>query len=188
LSFPARRRWSRRRRARRCHPGKTDRIGDRRFLRQSQPLRHYARRLPGWIRRAGSMEDLARMIGVPQDRLMQRVARFNGFCRAGRDDDFGRGEGVWERYKAACEPGSEDNPALGAIEQAPFVAIPFNRSILGTKGGARTDDRALPPDGSVIEGLFCAGLAMANPIGIRPMGAMRWGFIAASTVLGNAAP
>jgi len=47
----------------------------------------------------------------------------------------------------------------------------------------------------LIEGLFCAGLAMANPIGTRPMGAgttigpnMTWGFIAASTVLGNAAP
>lgn len=30
---------------------------------------------------------------------------------------------------------------FGTIEQAPFIAIPFNRSILGTKGGARTDDR-----------------------------------------------
>ena len=171
-------------------------IGDCRFLRQSLPLQYYARRLPGWVRRAGSIADLARAIGVPETTLTQTVERFNGFCAAGHDDDFGRGDSVWERYKAGHEPGMSENPALGAIERGPFVAIPFNRSILGTKGGARTDDRgrALRADGSVVEGLFCAGLAMANPIGTRPMGPgttigpnMTWGFIVASTVLGNAA-
>jgi 3-oxosteroid 1-dehydrogenase len=172
-------------------------IGDRRFLRRSAPLRHYARQQPGWVRRSGDLASLARAIGVPEDALEQTVARFNAFCARGRDDDFGRGEGVWERYKAGRPADSDTNPALGSIERGPFVAIPFNRSILGTKGGARTDDRgrALRADGSLIEGLFCAGLAMANPIGTRPMGSgttigpnMTWGFIAATAVLGNAGP
>jgi len=172
-------------------------VGDRRFLQQSMPLRFYARRLPGWIRHADSLADLARAIDVPADALAQTVARFNGFCATGHDADFARGDGIWERYKAGRAPGDSPNITLGAIERAPFVAIPFNRSILGTKGGARTDDRAraLRADGSVIEGLYCAGLVMANPIGTRPMGSgttigpnMTWGFIAASTVLGNAAP
>jgi 3-oxosteroid 1-dehydrogenase len=65
--------------------------------------------------------------------------------------------------------------------------MPFNRSILGTKGGARTNEHAevLRPDGSVVAGLFAAGLAMANPIGTRNVGTgttigpcMAWGYIA----------
>ena len=172
-------------------------IADRRFLRGSMPLRHYARKQGGWVRRAGSIARLADAIGVPPAALVGTVARFNGFCAAGHDADFHRGEGAWQRFKAGIGPGTDGNPALGAIEQGPFVAIPFNRSILGTKGGARTDDRgrALRPDGSLVPGLFCAGLAMANPIGTRTVGSgttigpnMTWGFIAASTVLGNAAP
>lgn len=172
-------------------------IADRRYLAQSAPLRFYARREQGWIRRADLIEGLARKIDLPSEALATTVARFNGFCAAGRDADFARGEGAWERYKAGRGTAEVPNPTLGTIEQRPFVAIPFNRSILGTKGGARTDarGRVLRADDSVIEGLFCAGLAMANPIGTRPMGAgttigpnMTWGFIVASTVLGNAAP
>jgi 3-oxosteroid 1-dehydrogenase len=48
----------------------------------------------------------------------------------------------------------------------------------------------LRPDGSIIPGLYAAGLAMANPIGTRAVGAgttlgpnMTWGFIAAETIL-----
>jgi 3-oxosteroid 1-dehydrogenase len=68
----------------------------------------------------------------------------------------------------------------------------LNRSILGTKGGARTNDRGqvLRQDGGVIAGLYAAGLAMANPIGTRAVGAgttlgpnLTWGFICAETML-----
>jgi 3-oxosteroid 1-dehydrogenase len=84
---------------------------------------------------------------------------------------------------------------LGAIEAAPFVALRFNRSILGTKGGARTNGlgQVLRPDGSVIAGLYAAGNAMANPIGTRAVGAgttigpcLTWGYICAMTALGQA--
>ncbi|KAA3447271.1 hypothetical protein C7I87_27115 [Mesorhizobium sp. SARCC-RB16n] len=50
-----------------------------------------------------------------------------------------------------------------------FARIDSRSSILGTKGGARTNERAqvVKPDGSIIPGLYAAGLAMANPIGTR---------------------
>jgi len=170
-------------------------IGDRRFLKRSLPLRAYARLDPDWIRKAPTLAALAAGTGLPADALERTVTRFNRFCAEGRDSDFGRGETVWQRYRAGIGEGGQ-NVTLGPIEQPPFVAIPLNRSILGTKGGARTDDRAraLRPDGSVIEGLLCAGLAMANPFGTRSVGAgttigpnMTWGFVAANTVLGNEA-
>jgi 3-oxosteroid 1-dehydrogenase len=65
--------------------------------------------------------------------------------------------------------------------------MPFNRSILGTKGGPKTNEHAevLRPDGSVIAGLFAAGASSANPLGTRGVGTgttigpyMAWGHVA----------
>lgn len=162
-------------------------IGDRRFLRQSLPFHWYARYRKGWVQRADSLAALADRTGLPPAALAQTVARFNGFCAAGQDADFGRGRSAWDAYKShgAAAP-------LQPIEQGPFVALAIHRAILGTKGGARTDaaGRVLRADGRVIPGLFAAGLAMANPIGTRAVGPgttlgpnMTWGFICAETAL-----
>ncbi|HEX4259895.1 MAG TPA: FAD-dependent oxidoreductase [Acetobacteraceae bacterium] len=169
-------------------------VGDARFLRRSAGFRWYARKERGWVRQAADLASLAAAIDVPAAALAATIARFNGFCAAGRDADYARGESVWERYKSGNRHGP-GNPTLGAIERAPFVAVPLNRSILGTKGGARTDDRGrvLREDGGVIAGLYCAGNAMANPIGTRALGAgttigpcMTWGYLCARDLLGNA--
>jgi 3-oxosteroid 1-dehydrogenase len=150
-------------------------------------FRWYARKDPTWLIRADTLDELAERIRVPVDALTETIARFNSFCAGGHDPDFHRGEGAWERFKAGSPGG-----ALGTVEQAPFYAMPLNRSILGTKGGARTDAKGqvLRPDGSVISGLFAAGLAMANPIGTRAVGPgttigpnLTWGFICAETML-----
>ncbi|HZS84940.1 MAG TPA: FAD-dependent oxidoreductase [Stellaceae bacterium] len=162
-------------------------VADRRFLRQAPPLLWYARQKPNALVRASSLPELAAKIGLPPAALEQTVARFNGFCAAGRDLDFHRGESVWEQFKAGG-PGR----AMAPLEQPPFLAMPLNRSILGTKGGARTNERGqvLRPDGSVIPGLYAAGLAMANPIGTRAIGAgttigpnLTWGFICGESLL-----
>jgi 3-oxosteroid 1-dehydrogenase len=162
-------------------------IADRRFLRRATPFRWYARKDPRWLLRAPSLKVLADRIGLPADALEDTVTRYNRFCAAGRDLDFRRGESAWERFKA----GGPD-AALGAIERAPFYAMPFNRSILGTKGGARTNARGqvLRPDGSIIAGLYAAGLAMANPIGTRVVGPgttigpnLTWGYICGESLL-----
>ena len=72
--------------------------------------------------------------------------------------------------------------------------MPMNRSILGTKGGARTNARGqvLRSDGSIIPGLYAAGLSMANPIGTRAVGPgttigpnLTWGFICGSALLSD---
>ena len=53
---------------------------------------------------------------------------------------------------------------------------------------------AISTDGSVIDGLFCAGNAMANPFGSKAVGAgttlgpcLTWGYICARTALASAA-
>lgn len=164
-------------------------IADRSFVRNAPPFRWYARREPGWLVEAPTLAQLAATIDIPAANLEATVARFNAFCASGRDLDFHRGESVWEETKAGG-PGA----ALGTIERAPFFAMKLNRSILGTKGGARTNDRGqvLRADGSIVAGLYAAGLAMANPIGTRAVGPgttigpnLTWGYICGSNLLSD---
>src|SRR6185312_268289 len=121
-------------------------ISDRSFLRPA--LRWYARYDPDWLVRAPTVAALAERIGVPRGALTATVERFNGLCAAGRDEDFHRGETIFQKAKA------KKRPMLSPIQKAPFVAMPFNRCILTTKGGLRTNAEAqvLRQDGSVIAG------------------------------------
>jgi 3-oxosteroid 1-dehydrogenase len=127
---------------------------------------HYAAKDPGFVRSAPTLEALAQKIGLDPGTLRATVDRFNGWSKEGVDRDFHRGETAWERYYTG-------DRALGTVEQAPFFAAPFLYASLGTKGGARTNrhGEVLRPDKSVIAGLYCAGIAMANPIGTKAVGA-----------------
>lgn len=164
-------------------------IGDANFLRQSLPFHWYARKEKGYITRADSLEALAAKIGLPPATLSDTVMRFNNFCDTDGDKDFNRGQSAWDKYKSHGV-----GIALHKLVKTPFVAILVGRSLLGTKGGARTDarTRVLRDDGSVIEGLYAAGLAMANPFGTRAIGAgttlgpnLTWGFVAAEDAIGS---
>ena len=164
-------------------------IADARFVRNAPPFRWYARKQPGWLIEAPTLAALAAKIEIPAADLEATVARFNGFCAGGRDLDFDRGENFWEETKAGG-PGA----ALAPIERPPFYAMKLNRSILGTKGGARTNDKGqvLRADGSIVAGLYAAGLAMANPIGTRAVGPgttigpnLTWGYICGTNLLSD---
>src|SRR5690606_4941935 len=104
--------------------------------------------------------------------------------------DFGRGK-TRDHQKAD----KRKRAGLAPIQRAPFIAIRFNRSFMSTKGGAETDEhgRVLRTDGSVIDGLYAAGSAMANPIGTRGVGAgttlgpfMAWGYLCADDMIHRA--
>ena len=137
--------------------------------------------------RADTLAELARQINVDPDGLADTAKRFSAFARAGVDEDFGRGATIWDRNRGG-DPAHEPNPTLGTIEKPPFYAMPFKASFLGTKGGARTNEKgqALREDGSPIAGLYAAGNVMANSFGSKGVGAgttlgpcLTWGYIAA---------
>ncbi len=162
-------------------------ISDARLLDRLPPARWAARADPGWLRQAGSIAELAARIGLDPAALGATVARYNAACAAGRDAEFGRPSAA----DAAASGDKRRRGGLEPITQAPFLAMPFNRSILGTKGGPRTNERAevLRRDGSVIPGLFAAGASSANPIGTRGVGTgttigpyMTWGYVAGLTL------
>ncbi len=161
-------------------------VGDHRFLDSSFTFRWYAAYERGWVKKADTIEELAKKLGLPAKELKASIDRWNSFCAAGKDEDFHRGEPAWERKKDGGKV------RLYPIDKPPYVGLSVNRSIIGTKGGARTNESAqvLRPDGSIIPGLYAAGLAMANPIGTRAVGAgttlgpnLTWGFISAETLL-----
>jgi len=166
-------------------------IADQRYLKNTIMFRWYARYKPGWVVKAPNIGQLAERTGLDPQALSDTVARYNRFATNGRDEAFHRGESVWEQFKTGATE-QDRSPALGTIEVAPFMAVRINRSILVTKGGPRTnaEGQVLREDGSVIGGLYCAGVAMANPIGTRNVGAgttlgpcMTWGYICGQSLL-----
>jgi len=79
-----------------------------------QPLpRRY--REEGYIQVAATLRELARKLGVDPDGLEATVLRFNAMARAGRDEDFHRGENAYDRYYS--DPTVRPNPNLAPLER-----------------------------------------------------------------------
>jgi 3-oxosteroid 1-dehydrogenase len=124
----------------------------------------------GLVHRAETLTELAELVGIDAAGLAHTVARFNTFARAGRDEDFHRGESAYDNYYGDR---SLPNPNLDTIEEGPYYAIRLEVGDLGTKGGIVTDPhgRALRPDGSPIEGLYATGNVSAAVMGNEYAGA-----------------
>jgi 3-oxosteroid 1-dehydrogenase len=126
---------------------------------EGDPAEHLA--AGTWVQ-ADTIAGLAERIGVPADALAASVERFNGFCEAGVDEDFGRGQ---DEYDSFFTGGAAPAPC----DQAPFYAARFVLSDLGTKGGLVTDTagRVLREDGSAIPGLYASSNSAASVFGQR---------------------
>jgi 3-oxosteroid 1-dehydrogenase len=119
----------------------------------------------GFVVKASSLDELARVTGIDGLGLRRTVERFNGFARTGVDEDFWRGSNVYDNYYG--DPRVKPNPNLGPIENAPFWAVKVFPGDLGTQGGLVTDEhgRVLRPDGAAIVGLYAAGNTTATVMG-----------------------
>ncbi len=145
----------------------------------------------GFLKRADSLEALAGQIDVDPASLVNTVERFNGFAANNHDDDFNRGDRAYDRWLGD----SLRRPAisLGKIERAPFYAVAVYPGDVGTFGGVVTDEhaRVRAEDGSVIPGLYAAGVCTASVMGRAYPGAgssvgpaLTWGYIGARHALG----
>jgi 3-oxosteroid 1-dehydrogenase len=140
----------------------------------------------GFLKQGETLEALAAACGLDPAALRATVKRFNAFVRNGRDEDFQRGDHVYDRWLGdALQP---DSPTLGAIEQGPFYALQVYPGDVSTFGGIVTDEhaRALREDGSVIPGLYATGTSTASVMGRAAPGAgasigpsFTWGYVAA---------
>jgi succinate dehydrogenase/fumarate reductase flavoprotein subunit len=148
---------------------------------------------PSYLTVADSLEHLAEQLGIDGATLAETLERFNGFARAGKDLDFGRGESGWDI--AWGDPNATLNHSLGTVEVPPFYAVPIYSGALATKGGLRVNSdaqvlSALPPS-APIPGLYASGncsnaaTAGAYPGAGATIGAaMTFGYIAARHAAG----
>jgi len=139
----------------------------------------------GFLRSGDSLEALATACGIDAARFAATVARFNGFVRAGLDEDFHRGEGAYQHWL-----GDSDAPLpnLGTLEKPPFFAIQVFPGDVSTYGGIVTDEsaRVMRTDGTPIPGLYATGTSTASVMGRTSPGAgasvgpsFTWGYVAA---------
>jgi 3-oxosteroid 1-dehydrogenase len=146
----------------------------------------------GVIKRADTLEGLARELGVPADELTQTVRRFNEFARQGLDPDFGRGQSAYN--DCLGDPGHRPNAALGPIDRGPYFATRIFPGDVGTCGGVITNEYAqvIDEQDRVIDGLYATGNITATVMGRTYLGAggsiantMVFGYVAARHAAGR---
>lgn len=119
----------------------------------------------GFFVKAASLEELAAKCGIDAAGLKRTVERVNAMAKDGVDQDFGRGNTVYDHYYG--DRSHQPNPSFGPIDKAPFYAVRYYPGDLSTKGGLMADEhaRVLRADGSVIEGLYATGNCAAPVMG-----------------------
>jgi glycine/D-amino acid oxidase-like deaminating enzyme len=139
----------------------------------------------GVVKSATNWDEMATKIGVPAHQLHETARRFNELARKGHDDDFNRGDSVYDNYYG--DP-TLPNPNLYPLGDPPYHAFRIVLGDLGTSGGLLTDEhaRVLRPDGTAVPGLYAVGNTSAAVMGRSYAGAgatigpaMTFGFVAA---------
>ena len=123
-----------------------EQTGKSAFLVFDQEVREKLGAINGYVRKGftvegATLEELAGKIGVDPKGLVDTMAKYNGYVKAGEDKDFGKTALPRELVKA------------------PFYAIEVSPAVHHTMGGVRinTNAEVLTADGKVIPGLFAAG-------------------------------
>ncbi len=108
--------------------------------------------------------------------LKATISRFNGFARAGKDQDFGRGDAAYDsEWHAVFSPMRTDtewpankHPSVTMHplrDEGPYFAIIFGAGALDTNGGPAIDAQArvLDTHDQPIPSLYGAGNCIASP-------------------------
>lgn len=145
------------------------------------------------LHKADTLDALAARIGVDAAGLKASVEAMNRYAANGVDEEFGKGDNVFDTYYGDIN--IKPNPCLAPLAQGPFYAIRLVPGDIGTKGGMVTDihARVLGQDGEAIPGLYAIGNCSAAVMGTTYPGAgstigpaMVFGMLAADHLAGMA--
>ena len=146
-----------------------------------------------FIRKADTLEGLAKLFGIDAGGLRATVAKMNRFAATGIDEDFHRGENAFDRFFG--DKSVTPNPCLAPMAKPPFYGFEVWPGELGTKGGISVDEhaRVLDQSGNVIAGLYAAGNCSAPVMGRTYPGAgstlgpsATFGYVAARDAMARA--
>src|SRR5262249_15189816 len=95
----------------------------------------------GWIKTADGLADLAAVVGLDANRLVDTVNRWNRHVENKHDLEFGR------------------TLMMAPLVEPPFYAVELSPSMLNTQGGPRRNEKAqiIRPNGTPIPRLYSAG-------------------------------
>jgi 3-oxosteroid 1-dehydrogenase len=118
--------------------------------------------IPAWVARDTTIAGLAAKLGISAAGLERTVGRFNGFTRAGKDEDFHRGELAWRLAQDPSLPAGK-NQALGTLEKPPFYGLELRPSA-GGSAGVLTNERGqvIHQRRQPIPGLYASGNTAAR--------------------------
>jgi len=119
----------------------------------------------GYLKRANTLAELAKVIGVPPSALQEEVETFNRDSSTGVDTKFGKGSTAYNRYQG--DSLVKPNPCMAAVKSGPFYAIKLVVGEIGTFAGLATDAscRVLTKDKQVVRGLYAIGNDAASIMG-----------------------
>ncbi len=123
--------------------------------------------VPDWFCASADLPELGAKTGIDPNGLARTIDDWNRNVAREADPDFGRGSSAYDGYWGDDRATTLAGKTLGAIDTAPYYAVPVSVGAMGTKGGPRTDrdGRVLHVGGAPIPGLFAAGNAMAGVTG-----------------------
>jgi succinate dehydrogenase/fumarate reductase flavoprotein subunit len=147
----------------------------------------------GYLKRGGTLAELARACGIDAAGLQATVTRFNQHAERGEDPEFHRGRTAFNRYLA--DPQHGPNPCIAPIRQGPFYAVKMVMGDLGTFDGldCTPHGQVLNDAGLPIGGLYAVGNDRASIMGGNYPGAgitlgpaMTFGYVTARHLAGVA--
>ncbi|MFC1535015.1 FAD-binding protein [Thermodesulfobacteriota bacterium] len=96
----------------------------------------------GWIKRADTISELAKVLGLDPPQLGNTINKYNQYCEQGKDPDFNR-----------------DPNTLDPVNEPPYYGMPLVPNFINTQGGPRRNENAqvLNSFGEPIPRLYSAG-------------------------------
>lgn len=119
----------------------------------------------GYLKKGNSLQELAKVIGVPDVALQEEVESFNRDAANGVDTKFGKGSTAYNRFQG--DSLVAPNPCMAPIRQGPYYAIKIVVGEIGTFAGLLTNEfcQVLTQAREPINGLYAVGNDAASIMG-----------------------
>ena len=113
----------------------------------------------GVIKKADSLKELAKIIGVPAENLEASVKKWNEDVKAGKDTQFARP--IHNPHKSVVHIERKSGSIVSAplTENGPYYAIVLYPTMLNTQGGPKKDvnGHVMTPENKPVPRLYAAG-------------------------------